>query len=441
MTAARILLLLASVAGTGDLIAPALSAAQGASAPPGAQTPPAVAPPAATPARPANATARPTATKKDDDLDGIGDRVAAIFKRPVHPTFGSVAPGGGITAGIGFKPAPWMHERLSYSAKALASIRKYWLVETTLDWKDDGPFGAEVFGRLRNMPQLRYYGLGADSSRDDAVNFRHFDRVAGGRAWVDATPWLRIGGRAEHLWPELGAGTKSNLASIETRFDDLTAPGFTSFQSMWHTEALFTASMPRRPLRSPDPDADDLPGTGGDYQVSLGRFDDGGHGTSFRRIEVELQQRFVRDADRRLTLHLFFSDSQPFGKNRVPFHLMRTAGGISQLVGYHETLLGTDETRATLRGFSTFRFRDRSLLVANAEYRFPVRGPVSATVFLDLGNVAPRASDLWRDGVKRSVGFSLSAMHKHKSLIRFDVGFGGGEGIHTFIAMGRGFGF
>jgi hypothetical protein len=436
MTAARILLVLASIAGAGDLIAPAESAAQGASTPPGQQAPPAVAPPATTPSRPVSTT-----NKKDDDLEGIGDRVAAIFTRPVHPTFGSVAPGGGITAGIGFKPAAWMHERLSYSAKALASIRKYWLVETSLDWKDTGPFGAEAFGRLRNMPQLRYYGLGPDSLRDDAVNFRHFDRVAGGRAWVDATPWLTIGGRAEHLWPSLGAGTKSNLPSLETKFDDFTAPGFASFQSMWHTEALVTASLPRRPLPSTDPDADDLPVTGGDYQVSLGRFDDGGHGTSFRRIEVELQQRFVRDADRRLTLHLLFSDSQPFDGNRVPFHLMRTAGGISQLVGYHETLLGTDETRATLRGFSTFRFRDRSLLVANAEYRFPLRGPVSATVFLDIGNVAPRASDLWQDGVKRSVGFSLSAMHKHKSLVRFDVGFGGGEGIHTFIAMGRGFGF
>jgi hypothetical protein len=118
----------------------------------------------------------------------------------------------------------------------------------------------------------------------------------------------------------------------------------------------------------------------------------------------------------------------------VPYYMLYTLGGSGGLKAFRPDLLGTDGTQATLRGYRNYRFRDRDLLLMQAEYRIPLHRHVHATVFVDSGQVAPQVAELFRD-IKTTTGFSLSYMNKGKTLGRMDVGFGG-EGVQIFWSFG-----
>jgi outer membrane protein assembly factor BamA len=158
---------------------------------------------------------------------------------------------------------------------------------------------------------------------------------------------------------------------------------------------------------------------------------------SFDRTEIEAQQRFALIAPHhRLTLHGWVSTSTPKDDNVVPFYLERTLGGTSYVRGVHEDRIGSDGTQATLRGFRNLRFRDRNLLLLQAEYRIPLWSSFDATVFADAGKVTPRREDLDLSDLEHDFGFSLSAMKGGATAVRVDVGMGGGEGVRVFLTLG-----
>ena len=129
--------------------------------------------------------------------------------------------------------------------------------------------------------------------------------------------------------------------------------------------------------------------------------------------------------------------TQTSAGNEVPFYYQRTLGGHSHLRSPYEELIGSDGSRGTLRGFSDYRFRDRNLVLLQAEYRIPLWGPVDATVFADAGKVTSRRADLDLNDLKRNYGLSLSVMRGPTTALRFEAGFGGGEGAHFHFTFGR----
>ena len=98
-----------------------------------------------------------------------------------------------------------------------------------------------------------------------------------------------------------------------------------------------------------------------------------------------------------------------------------------------EDLIGSDGSRATLRGFDNYRFRDLNLMLLQAEYRVPAWGPIDASVFVDAGKVAVRRADLNFTGLERDYGFAVSLMRGPNTVARTEFGFGGGEGMHVKI--------
>ena len=120
----------------------------------------------------------------------------------------------------------------------------------------------------------------------------------------------------------------------------------------------------------------------------------------------------------------------------VPFFLQPTLGGKSEIGSIHDDRLGSDGTDATLRGYRDLRFRDRNLLLVQAEYRVPLWGPIDATAFADAGKVAPSRSELDFTDLRRDVGFSLSIMKGWEPWARMDVAFGSGEGVRVFFSLG-----
>lgn len=348
-----------------------------------------------------------------------------IFERPLHPLLSTIAPGGGVAAGVGYgttRYAPW-----ETHGRALYSVNRYWVTEGTVAFNHPRVH-VEAFGRAREMRRLDYFGPGPNSSRSNRTSYSYRDPAVGAQGKFRLTPWLTLGGRAEQIWPYARAGDR--LPSIDQRFFPTDAPG------------LFTQPRFGRYQGSLDVE---IPGAVGDafYQGTTARstyavYDDQTLDVfNFRRLDLEAKQAFAGfAAHHRLTLSGWVSTSTTGSGQQVPFYFLPTLGGKSQIRGMHEYRLGSDGTEATLRGFRNLRFRDRNLLLLQAEYRVPVWGPVEATVFADAGKVASVRSDLDLTALRRDFGFSVSMMQKWSTEARIDVGLGSGEGARVFFTLG-----
>ena len=104
---------------------------------------------------------------------------------------------------------------------------------------------------------------------------------------------------------------------------------------------------------------------------------------------------------------------------------------------FNDEILGSDSTKATLRGFRDLRFRGPHLLLLQAEYRIAkLIGPIDVTIFGDAGMVATNRVDLRRSKLANNAGFSVSLMTIDATALRIDIGMGGGEGAHVFFGIG-----
>ena len=117
---------------------------------------------------------------------------------------------------------------------------------------------------------------------------------------------------------------------------------------------------------------------------------------------------------RTIALRGLVSAADPDAGDQVPFFLQPTLGGAT-----------------TLRGYRSFRFRDRSALLLQAEYRWRINELVTGALFYDTGAVAPRLSDLGR--LERDYGFGLRAGSRNGVAFRFDVAVGGREGARLLV--------
>lgn len=355
-----------------------------------------------------------------------------LFEKPLHLTVSSVAPGGGLTFGVGYAPKPWSGNRFFTSMRASMSVKKYWITEGGVGWQNDGYARVELFGRVRHMTELGYFGLGTDTLRDDQTSFLMNERTVGATAWIKPEPRLKLSARVEEISSDLAPGLSPRHPSIEARFDDGTAPGLLEQPSYFHAQAVVDVLHP--------PTADDLYTTGGDFRAAYGIFR-GSTSTgsaSFDRFEFEAQQHFaLPKPSRRVTFRVWGSSTVADSGARVPFFMMQTLGGSGSLRAYQDPMIGGDDTQATLRGFTNYRFRDLNLMLLQAEYRMKLYGPIDLSVFTDAGKVGPRVADLNFRDVHHDYGFAISLMQKHKTAARFDFGFGGGEGMHVFFSVGK----
>jgi hypothetical protein len=349
----------------------------------------------------------------------------------LHPTLASVAPGGGLTGGIGFDPHRGNPHQLQNSLRASVSTKGYWLALADTTYRISNIYSLELYGRARHMTELPFYGIGQDSQLSNQTDFTLTERVVGGSAYVRPTPAFAVGGRIEGLWPMVRAGRSSSVPSIGTRFNDSNAPGLSDQPGFVHYQAFANFDYPSGQF--------DVPRHGIDLKAEYNVFlDDDNQQFSFNRALLEAQARFqIAGPARKLTLHALGSLTSVGYGSDVPFFFQETLGGVQNLLGFHEALLGTDETTATLRGFNDYRFRDRNLLLLQAEFRQHLWAQFDATFFVDAGKVTHDASQIGFSHLKRDVGVSLSLMRVDATIVRVDFAWAGGEGSHTFLTPGR----
>ena len=353
-------------------------------------------------------------------------RIQSVFGRPLHPVISGVGPGGGWGAGVGYDApgrGPW-----DFNAKAVYTLKNYWVAEAIAGYTDRRS-QFEVFGRGREMGRLDYYGLGPASNLFDRTSYKFRDPVVGAHGKFRVTPGLALGGRVEEMWPYASSGDRD--PSVASRFFPTFAPGLFSPHRYGRYQASADIQLPAA--------AGDAFYQGTKSRVTYAIYDhQNDEQFNFRRLDVEAQQSLAGfAAHHRLTLSGWASTSITDAGQVVPFSMMPALGGNSAIRSVHEDRLGSDGTDATLRGYRDLRFRDRNLLLLQAEYRVPLWGPIDATVFADAGKVAPTRSDLDLNALRKDVGFSLSIMRGWSTWARMDVGFGSGEGPRVFFRLGE----
>ena len=289
----------------------------------------------------------------------------ALVEQPagVYPYFGSVYSGGGFTLGAGYRH--FTGDRTNLSVAGLYSIKGYNLIEVAAT--SPGHFGGHVDLRgsalRRDATQVAYHGLGIDSPTDAAA-YRMQQVVVGGDATARFLRWVQLTGALSYEDYTLKNPT-GGLTPVESLFTPQTAPGLGEDPTYLH--AATSAAFDWRPS----------PGyarRGGLYKVALHQYADRDSTYSFDRFDAEvvqhvpiLRENWVISMRGRLETVLDDND-------QVPFFLLPSLGSGS-----------------TLRGYSSWRFRDRHALLFSGEWRWiPNRMALDMALFYDTGMVAPR---------------------------------------------------
>ena len=346
--------------------------------------------------------------KIDEDLI-----LQRIFNPPrgIHARVGGIGEGAGFGGGAGYQ---FIGVPFDFRTSAAGSLKGYFIAQGSLRFPGtqsedlytwaNGPY-LEVYARRRDFPQEDFYGIGPDSSEDARSNFALRD------TFVRVTPgvrrgYLTAGVNLGYLDPSIGSGTDTRMPSTDEIFGPEDVPGLT-------TQPAFGVIEPFVEFATLDRAIDDR--AGGRYRLSFTRYADRDLDQfSFNRWDVDLRQfiPFVHDT-RTLALRAWVSSSDPSEGNTVPFYLQPTLGGAY-----------------TLRGFRTFRFRDRSALLLQAEYRWRINEFVTGALFYDTGAVGPELGDIGK--LERDYGFGLRAGSRATVAFRLDVAFGGAKARACF---------
>ncbi len=323
---------------------------------------------------------------------------------------GGITTGAGFTLGPAYRASGLFGDRVDFNARAALSVRRYWLgeVEVSLPRLAGGHLFASAFARQSEFAEEDFFGLGPDSEEADRVDFLLRNTAVGGRVGAHAGPYLSIGSGVEYFRPRVGRGRDANFSSVEEVFQDLPGLGAKPHVVRYELFADLDYAEPAGHPRS-----------GGRYHVAYSFYDDVGEDRfRFNRVDVDLRQYVSVLKQRRvLALRAVASFSGDIGVGQaIPFYLQRTLGG-----------------SRSLRGVRDFRFRDRHLMLFQAEYRWKIFPAVDAALFYDTGKVASRRKDLTLHDLESDYGIGFRFGTVNGVFLRIDAAFGGRDGAQLFI--------
>jgi hypothetical protein len=329
-----------------------------------------------------------------------------------YPEFGGSISGGGISAGPGYR-RHFSNGSVLFDASAARSLYGYSLLQSKIEWPrlddDHLSLGAQI--KYQDFTRINFFGIGNSSLQSDQTDYRlkYVDIV--GLATFHSGRSFSISGRGGLMrGAGVSSGTSSLYPSIETRFNEGSAPGLDAQPNYLHADV------------SLDLDTRDVPGypsSGGRYRASLAAFQDRDFGRySFRRFEAEAIRYMPVTDWSVISVRGRMDLSQTGAGQQVPFYMLPALGN-----------------GQSLRGYGDYRFRDRDLTLVNAEYRLRVARPIDLAMFYDAGTVAPAAIDvLAMRHLKTDYGVGLRIHSGRKMIVRLDVA-RGREGTQAIVAI------
>jgi hypothetical protein len=239
-----------------------------------------------------------------------------------------------------------------------------------------------AIGGWREATQVGFYGIGTNSDVDDRTNYLFRRPYAG--TLLTLFPTRRIlmlrGGAELTQWDQRpGEGT---FPSVETVYTPETLPGLGAKVTYLHTEGTVGIDWRTSPGYSR---------RGGFYGATLHDYNDRDNDFGFQMVEYEAIQHIpILRETWVLSFHARVQHANEKDNQQIPFFMLPALGGGS-----------------SLRGFSSWRFRDQNSLLLQGEWRIMVNRYLDMAFFYDAGKVAPRTKDLDLDNLKDDFGFGL----------------------------------
>ena len=298
-----------------------------------------------------------------------------------HPFFDNAYRGGGFAIGAGY-----MHHVSSYNlldVRGSYSIRNYKRAE--VEFMAPRMFQRRatlsLLGGYREATQVGFYGIGTDTVKENRANFA-FDRWYGGGllAVRPTRRFLMLRGGAELTeWnTKPGEGTDP---SVEEVYTPATLPGLGARITYLHSQA--TVGIDWRQA------APDYARRGGFYGVTFHDYKDNDHEFGFKQVDYEIIQHFpILRETWVISVRGFVETTWLKGDQEIPYFMLPSLGGGSNL-----------------RGYSSWRFRDRNSLLLQGEWRIMVNRYLDTVFFADAGKVERLTADLNLDGLKHDFGF------------------------------------
>jgi hypothetical protein len=337
---------------------------------------------AARQAEKAKALRPPTPNRVEQFLEGLQ---AGFVDGQIrwHPFFENAYNGGGFTLGAGYARPLGLYSTIdvrgSYTIKNYKRIEAEYLQRRLFDRRGT----LAVIGGWREATQVGFYGFGTgNTSHDDRANYSF--RQPYGRAQLEVRPTrkalLFTGGVELSQWDQ-GPG-KGGAPSVDEVYTPETLPGLGA--SPTYLQSYGIVGLDSRP-------AVDYAKSGGLYKVTFRDFNDRDGQFGFRQVDYEIVQHVpvLRDTWV-LSLRGRAELTDKKDGEVIPFFMLPGLGSGS-----------------TLRGFSSWRFRDNNSLLLQAEWRVLVNAFLDAAVFYDAGKVAARRGDLDLNGLKSDYGIGF----------------------------------
>jgi outer membrane protein assembly factor BamA len=335
----------------------------------------------------------------------------------LYPRVGSFTSGGGIGFGAGARYRTGGGQ-LAFDLSGATSLKRYKVIDAAVEAPKLARGRLSLEGALQwvDFTEQDFFGVGADSRLADRTSYRVTGTDVSGTVRFRPKRWFSIGHRSGYLRPDIRSGRDTRIPSIEALFTDETAPGLEAAPNLRYSALFVDLDNRDRPRNTR---------SGGHYRFELGMYRDAAGGDfNFNRLDIEaLHVIPIFDAKRNIALRFMLSEVDPAeAGDRVPFFLMPTIGGST-----------------TLRGYRDLRFRDATLALFNAEYRWEALSGIDLALFFDAGDVASEWDRLADDGIKTSYGMGVRVHTGRRVFLRIDLGAGGGEGMRIFIKLGPAF--
>jgi hypothetical protein len=349
----------------------------------------------------------------------------------LQPVLGGLQSGAGTTGGLRL---PFFRDRdnMGSYVEALASLKRYYGAQGVIGYEPGGAWTTYGFARYWHMPEENFYGVGPDTDELEA-NYRLDEFIGGGLVGYEVLPRVLVGGHVSYQANRYGRGRDDDHPPIEQAFFasevpglgvdvDYTVPGgFLEFDSRdipYETDYARRFAPTEERLRGIS-----LEATSGFYAAveALPHVAMGKGNYDYMRFNFESQQYLpFREGFQVLALREFLTITSTPGGNDIPFYEMKTLGGSRML-----------------RGYDTFRFRDRNAVLLNAEYRWQIFRPLDMALFVDAGHVFGAVENvaLEAEHIQTAYGVGFRIKSGPRVIGRFDVAYSD-EGIATNLDLG-----
>ena len=320
-------------------------------------------------------------TKIERRIERIGNLLDPNKGR-IYPFIGSVYSGGGFALGVGH--ASRFGDTGQFDAHVARSVRGFQTAEGTLTLPAfaDNRIRVELNASWLDAPRVAFYANGNESVKGDRTNLFYKRSAVGVATELQAARFLTVGAGLDAIKMETGDADAAfgadkpfyRRSRVFAEFDWRQSPGYTSRGGLYRVEFF-------------------------DYRQTNA----GAH--SFNRVDAEVQQfiPIVRE-NSVIALRALASTTNVAEGESVPYVLLPDLGGSH-----------------TLRGYPSWRFRDRNRMALTGEYRWKAGHFLDMALFVDAGQVAPRFGSLDLGKLKKTYGLGMSFHTPVSTVTRIEV--------------------